>query len=823
MLLLLMTASAHAFVSQTVAFTGQPSDFNPANVLGNDSNDTQTFCTPAALPLDLGRVFITNDNNFLYIGVEVDSTCFCDINLGFAIDVNTAAGGTTDPFGRKIGWLNVPNKPDFIVYDVTPTSCNTFNYEILYKWNTGTMVWNNASTQVNPSWGSGSNGLNMFDAAKFKELKLPLSVLGVSTGSTLNLEFWVTQEGTTKGPLDAFCSDVVQMSRVGTTTFDTTAVVQMTCMTPYTVLSFQDVTAPTVQTARAVNFPLLANGQFSLSSNKIDVTFSEPVEQASAEIAANYTYSGPVTRSVISAIRDLSALNVVHLTLNSAISSNAGFYNITVTNVKDVATPQNTIVANGTTNVGSFFIQRVAFNGNFAIGLCNGTFAAADTFAIEGSLSPLTITPLRDNARMYDANADSIYDVTVPFCMAKNPVTGKAEADLEWKFSHQTQGYEPRAGNRTYHLSSDNGASVSLNESWNDDNPANFTSHPIDVIFQVNAALFNPTGSNVITLLGTYNPLSFTQPGRPMLDNGVPPDVASGDKIYTARVRFPVCTPKNVNWKVDFDGVIECFQQGDRNVFLNDAAFDTVGGTLGPITLPARGINRCTVTDKPIAVVFRVNAIPLSLDTVAVMSAQPPLSFVVPPPAPALMADNGVPPDAQGGDKIYTRSVTFPDSTQLNVGYKYWSSAWSGNNGFECEGRGDRSFALNDVTYSTGTPQLLAMDVWNGCGVVGIPGRGIDPLEIPGFALLSQNAPNPAGALTTIRFVLKRAGHVTLNIYDVSGRRVAKLLEGNMEAGAHAATWNGRDLGGQPARSGVYVYELAMGGERLARRMVITR
>jgi hypothetical protein len=187
------------------------------------------------------------------------------------------------------------------------------------------------------------------------------------------------------------------------------------------------------------------------------------------------------------------------------------------------------------------------------------------------------------------------------------------------------------------------------------------------------------------------------------------------------------------------------------------------------------------------------------------------------------MADDGVPPDAQSGDKIYTRSVTFPDATPFNVGYKYWSSTWPNNGGFECEGLGDRSFVLDDVANSTGTPLVLALDGWNGCGLVGIPGRGTDPLEIPGFALLSQNAPNPAGALTTIRFVLKQAGHVVLNIYDISGRHVAKLLEANMEAGPHLATWNGRDPGGQLARSGVYVYELAMGGERLARRMVITR
>ena len=50
----------------------------------------------------------------------------------------------------------------------------------------------------------------------------------------------------------------------------------------------------------------------------------------------------------------------------------------------------------------------------------------------------------------------------------------------------------------------------------------------------------------------------------------------------------------------------ECSGQGNRGVFLNDAVFDTVGGAGGAITLAARGLNRCNITDKAVAVTFRV-------------------------------------------------------------------------------------------------------------------------------------------------------------------------------------------------------------------------
>src|SRR5439155_12146465 len=125
---------------------------------------------------------------------------------------------------------------------------------------------------------------------------------------------------------------------------------------------------------------------------------------------------------------------------------------------------------------------------NFKMRLCNGEFAPTDSIYVEGSLPPLTFS-VGDNARLLDANTDSIYTGTVPFAMAKDRGTGKAEADLEWKLSHTPSAdpYEP-GSNRTYHLSSDSGSVKTLAVTWGNDNVADFTSKLIDVIFKVNAA-----------------------------------------------------------------------------------------------------------------------------------------------------------------------------------------------------------------------------------------------------------------------------------------------------------------------------------------------
>jgi hypothetical protein len=809
-----VAAPASAFVPQTIVLDGT-NDFDPGNLLDDDRNDTQQGCSPAALPMDLGRVYVTNDNNYVYFGIEFSKTCYCDMNLGLSIDVNSAGGGTTDPFGRKIGWTNLAFKPDWVVYDVTPTNCNTFNYEILYKDSLGT--WYNRSQYVNPSWGSGSNGLGIADGDNFKEIRLPLSVLGASVGTPLRLEFWVTQEGATKGPLDALCSDNVQMSRATTTTYDTTAVVEMTCQLSYTVLNAVDNTAPTVSSAIATGFTVLANKQFALGTNKVDVTFSEPVDLATSQNTANYAYSGPSVRTVVGAVRDGAALNVVHLTLNSAISANAAFHNITVTGVKDIA--GNTIINNGTTNVGSGFIQNVTFNGNMALNICSGNFAASDTFAIEGNVAPLSFN-LCDNAFMYDANADSIFTVTVPFSLPKNPVSGVATADLEWKMTRLCNTYEPFPGNRTYTLSSANGSAVTLNVVWNNDVPANFLNAATTVRFRVNAAHFNPTGSDVITLLGNIAPLSFTQPGIAMLDNGVAPDAVAGDKIYTAQVTFPKCSSRGIEWKVDFNGLIECADQSNRSFFILPAQDGTT------LTLPARGIDRCTVTDKAVAVTFRVDMAvaspdPLPGDTVAVMGG--PLSFNTPPVAAQIMKNDGVPPDASASDRVWTRTVTFPDSTPMTMEYKYWFNKWATNNGFECEGFGNRTLLLDDLVYSAGNPLVLVQNGWNSCtqtlDVPDVAGSG----EGPAFAVMRPSFPVPFSTRTSIHFDLKRSGRVTVSVYDISGRRVAKLIDGELSAGPQSLTWDGRDENGARMRSGIYLAVITMKNERVSGRLVLAR
>ena len=101
--------------------------------------------------------------------------------------------------------------------------------------------------------------------------------------------------------------------------------------------------------------------------------------------------------------------------------------------------------------------------------------------------------------------------------------------------------------------------------------------------------------------------------------------------------------------------------------------------------------------------------------------------------------------------------------------------------------------------------------------IVGTPGADL-PLD-----LALSASPNPSIGRTRIGFGLPRAGHVTLAIYDLAGRRVRLLVDGMREPGRYDETWDGRADVGAAHAAGVYFARLQVGGEALTERIVRIR
>jgi hypothetical protein len=84
--------------------------------------------------------------------------------------------------------------------------------------------------------------------------------------------------------------------------------------------------------------------------------------------------------------------------------------------------------------------------------------------------------------------------------------------------------------------------------------------------------------------------------------------------------------------------------------------------------------------------------------------------------------------------------------------------------------------------------------------------------------------PNPAAGPVRIACTLPARAHARLEVADVTGRRVATVLDGCFEPGLHEAVWDARDARGASVAAGVYVYRLVVDGRfAIARRLVVLR
>ncbi|MBN2227474.1 MAG: T9SS type A sorting domain-containing protein [candidate division Zixibacteria bacterium] len=126
-----------------------------------------------------------------------------------------------------------------------------------------------------------------------------------------------------------------------------------------------------------------------------------------------------------------------------------------------------------------------------------------------------------------------------------------------------------------------------------------------------------------------------------------------------------------------------------------------------------------------------------------------------------------------------------------------WQAWLIMNNGSKIRLEPDSPVALPDQVTSAqiivGDQQYLASD---------------HGATIPTHFTLYQNYPNPFNPTTIIRIALPNPSHVSLEIYNILGRKVATLINQPLQAGYHTVTWDGRTTDGKSAASGVYFYRV---------------
>jgi hypothetical protein len=106
--------------------------------------------------------------------------------------------------------------------------------------------------------------------------------------------------------------------------------------------------------------------------------------------------------------------------------------------------------------------------------------------------------------------------------------------------------------------------------------------------------------------------------------------------------------------------------------------------------------------------------------------------------------------------------------------------------------------------------------------VGGATGVGDGP-PAPAALELLANSPNPFSYRTNFRFGLPRASDVSLEVYDVAGRRVYAEQHTQIPAGWQTIAFDGRDSNGAILPSGVYFYRVKAAGLATTSKMVIRR
>jgi len=124
-----------------------------------------------------------------------------------------------------------------------------------------------------------------------------------------------------------------------------------------------------------------------------------------------------------------------------------------------------------------------------------------------------------------------------------------------------------------------------------------------------------------------------------------------------------------------------------------------------------------------------------------------------------------------------------------------------------------------DCAYNEG----LFHPEWDSCIPNFCNPAGVDDALPTSATILMPPTPNPFDGTTTLRYQLSQPGEVSIEIYDIAGRRVRTLLSGPQSHAAGRVEWDGRDASGARVSPGVYFGRLLTLDDTVLQRMIIVK
>lgn len=139
---------------------------------------------------------------------------------------------------------------------------------------------------------------------------------------------------------------------------------------------------------------------------------------------------------------------------------------------------------------------------------------------------------------------------------------------------------------------------------------------------------------------------------------------------------------------------------------------------------------------------------------------------------------------------------------------------------------GDSQFVLIKMAVAQGTTNLSSIDevrtlLTNGFNpyIEVLP----PPPPLPSTYSVSQNYPNPFNPKTTIEYRLSNSARVTIDIYNVLGQKIRRLVDRVQPAGVYLVDWDGTDGNDQVVATGLYFYHFKAGDLQETKKMVLLK
>ena len=138
------------------------------------------------------------------------------------------------------------------------------------------------------------------------------------------------------------------------------------------------------------------------------------------------------------------------------------------------------------------------------------------------------------------------------------------------------------------------------------------------------------------------------------------------------------------------------------------------------------------------------------------------------------------------------------------------------SNGYEfLEWSGDAEGSENPISITLNKPKNII--------AVFILSSAVGHAEIPAEFCLKQNVPNPFNPETRIAFDIPEAGEITIEVFDLMGRKIRTLIREQKQPGSFQTVWDGRNDMGHVVGSGTYIYTMRCGAYRKRMKAVFLK